>query len=385
MNWYSFIFSQKKSHRLVRHLSFWLLWWIYFTASFYHYEQSGLQKIAFEPWNGPFFIKSLLLLFIHIISCYYFINYLMPQYLLKARYAALIVQVVFLGIVILFSCYFIYNTIVPIVNSSFHANAGIVSQNIWWTSITAGLLSAPKVISAAAAGKLLKRWWQKQKEKERLEKEKLVTDLQLLKAQMHPEFLFTSLDNIYSLTQEKASAKASMLLLKLADILSYMLYDCDNKFVLLEKEIKVIKDYLALEKMVTRNSLEIDIAVKGKAGNKAIVPLLFFSLIENCVSYIKNKKLEQNWLNLEFQIEAGEVTMRLIHGKSNESLDLPENENSIAKARKKLDFFYPGKYELKVTVEEEMMMTYLRVTDKELIPENRKSIYTSDQLVYDIV
>jgi sensor histidine kinase YesM len=384
MNWHSFIFSQKKSQRFGRHLVFWLLWWIYFTASFYHYEQSGLQKIAFEPWNLPFFVKSLMLLSIHIISCYYFINYLMPEYLFKAKYAAFIIQVLILGIMILFSCYFIYDTIVPFINTSFQHKSGIVNQNIWWTSITAGLLSAPKVISAAAAGKLLKRWWQKQKEKERLEKEKLVTDLQLLKAQMHPEFLFTSLDNIYLLTQKKDIAKASVLLLKLADILSYMLYDCDNKFVSLEKEIKVIKDYLVLEKTIIGNNLEIDIAVKGKTGNKIIAPLLLFSLIENSFSYIENKNLERNWLNLEFQIEATGITMRLIHGKTNETIALPENEN-LTKAKKRLDFFYPGKYELKATVDQEMMMTYLRIIQEEVIPESQKSIYTSDELMYDTV
>ena len=85
MNWYSFFFSKKKSHRLQRHLLFWLLWWVYFTVSFYHYEQSGLQKAEFEPWNFPFFIKSLLILSIHITACYYFINYLMPRYLFKAK------------------------------------------------------------------------------------------------------------------------------------------------------------------------------------------------------------------------------------------------------------------------------------------------------------
>ena len=54
-----------------RHLVFWLLWWIYFTVSYYHYEQSGLQKAEFEPWNFPLFIKSILLLSVHITACYY--------------------------------------------------------------------------------------------------------------------------------------------------------------------------------------------------------------------------------------------------------------------------------------------------------------------------
>ena len=185
------------------------------------------------------------------------------------------------------------------------------------------------------------------------------------------------------LTQKKDIAKASLLLLKLADILSYMLYDCDNKFVSLEKEIKVIKDYLVLEKTILGNSLEIDIAVKGKTGNKIIAPLLLFSLIENSFSHIENKNLERNWLNLEFQIEANEVTMKLIHGKTNETIVIPESEDPITKAKKRLEFFYPGKYELKATVDQEMMMTYLRIIQDVVIPENEKSIYTSDQLMYD--
>jgi two-component system LytT family sensor kinase len=385
MNWYSFIFSEKKSHRLLRHLVFWLLWWMYFTVSFYHYEQSGLQKAELEPWNFPLFIKSILLLSIHITACYYFISYLMPQYLFKARYIALVTQTLILGFLILLSSYFIHKTVLPLIHSAFNYEPVIANQNIWWTTITSGLLSAPKVICAAAAIKLLKRWWRKQKEKERLEKEKLMTDLQLLKAQMHPEFLFSSLDNICLMTQKKNIDGASMLLLKLADILSYILYECDNKLVLLEKEIKVIKDYLVLEKNRMGNRLEIDLAVKGETGDKMIAPLLLFSFIENCFSYIGNKKLEANWINLEFQIETNEVTMRLIHGKAAEPLVQSTDENAIAKAMKRLDFFYPGNYELKTTVEPEIMMTYLRIVLDESVNENENSIYTPEQMAYATV
>jgi sensor histidine kinase YesM len=385
MNWYSFIFSEKKSHRLLRHLVFWLLWWMYFTVSFYHYEQSGLQKTELEPWNFPLFIKSILLLSIHITACYYFISYLMPQYLFKARYIALVTQTLILGFLILLSSYFIHKTVLPLIHSAFNYELVIANQNIWWTSITSGLLSAPKVICAAAAIKLLKRWWRKQKEKERLEKEKLMTDLQLLKAQMHPEFLFSSLDNICLMTQKKNIDSASMLLLKLADILSYILYECDDKLVLLEKEIKVIKDYLVLEKNRMGNRLEIDLAVKGETGDKMIAPLLLFSFIENCFSYIGNKKLEANWINLEFQIETNEITMKLIHGKAAEPLVQSANENAIVKAMKRLDFFYPGNYELKTTVEPEIMMTYLRIVLDESVNENENSIYTPEQMAYATV
>jgi len=117
----------------------------------------------------------------------------------------------------------------PLINTAFNYQPVIANHNTWWTSISSGLLSAPKVISAAAAIKLLKRWWLKQKEKERLEKEKLMTDLQLLKSQVHPEFLFSSLDTICGMTRKKNIDNAAMLLLKLADILSYILYECWKK------------------------------------------------------------------------------------------------------------------------------------------------------------
>src|SRR5215204_1763775 len=274
MNWYSFIFSEKKTHRFRRHLVFWLLWWVYFIVTYFYYLQTGLQKIEFESWNFPFFIKSILLLSIHITACYYFINYLMPQYLFKSKYMVMVMHILLLGILILVISYFIHKTVLPVINTAFDYNPAIASRNIWWTSITSGLLSAPKVISAAVAIKLLKRWWLKQKEKERLEKEKLMTDLQLLKAQMRPEFLFSSLNNICLMVQRKNIESASMLLLKLADILSYILYECDNKLVPLEKEMKLIKDYLVLEKNRMGNRLEIDIAVKGEPGTKMIAPLL---------------------------------------------------------------------------------------------------------------
>jgi len=392
MNWYSFLFSEKRSHRLRRHLVFWLLWWIYFTASFYHYGQSGLQNLDFEPLNFPFFIKTIFLLSIHISACYYFISYLMPRYLFTGKYISLATQILMLGFFILLSSYLIHKTIVPLVNSAFNYRPVIANQNIWWTSITSGLLSAPKIICAAAAVKLLKRWWLKQKEKERLEKEKLMTDLQLLKVQMHPEFLFSSLDNICFLAQKKDISRASTLLLKLADILSYMLYECDNKLVPLEKEIKVIKDYLIVEKTKMGNNWEIDIAVKGETSKKMIVPLLLFSFVENSFSYMNNKDLETSWINLEFQTETTEFTMKLIHGKNGEGSVSPEHENAIAKAVKRLDFFYPGNYELKTTVEPEIMMTYLRIVLNDSIDDNARlwdgqenGIYTPEQTTYATV
>ena len=110
------------------------------------------------------------------------------------------------------------------------------TNTIWWTSVNSVLLNAPKIIAAATAITLVKRWYLKQKEKERVEKEKLTTDLQLLKAQIRPGFLFSSLDHIYEYARIK-SPNAHELLIKFSDLLSYLLYECDDARVPVGKGI----------------------------------------------------------------------------------------------------------------------------------------------------
>jgi sensor histidine kinase YesM len=382
MNWYSFIFSEKKIHRLRRHVILWSLWWMYFTASYYHYEQAGLQKIEFEPWNLPFFIKSILLLSVHVIACYLFTNYLMTRYLFKRRYVALVIQMLVLSCFILLTSYFLHKAVFPLVNDVFNYKPVITNQNILWTSISSGILSAPKVISAAVAVKLIKRWYLKQKEKERLEQEKLITDLQLLKAQIHPDFLFSSLNNICSLVRKKDVSRASSLLLKLADILSYMLYECENAVVSLEEEIRIIKDYLVLQNNIMDKRLDIDIAEKGEITGQMIAPLLLLPFIENSFAFMGDRKLETNWINLEFHVENTIFTMKLIHGKSTEYPGAAD-QTAIVNATRRLDHFYSNHYQLKTTIEPEIMMTLLKITLNDKITENDKIIHT-EQVNYAI-
>jgi len=297
---------------------------------------------------------------------------------------AMAIHIGILSFLIFLASYYLHNNVFPFINSMFTYEPVIANQNTWWTSMTSGILSAPKIISAAAAIILLKRWYLKQKEKERFEKEKLLTELQLLKAQIHPEFLFSTLDNICLQTQNKEIDKAAVLLLKLADILSYMLYESDNKTVPLEKEIKVIKDYLVLEKTRMGNSLDLDVAVKGEPGAKTITPLLLFPFIENSFLYI-DKKLETNWMNLEFQIDSSEFTMKLISGKSSETVFESANENAIAKAIKRLNYFYPDRYELKTTVEPDIMMTYLKIELNGSANSDINNIHNTEQMAYATV
>ena len=359
MNWYDFIFSTNKYYRLQRHAVFWLLWWAYFTAIYFHYQQTGLQEVGFERWSLPLFVKSIFLLLMHLVACYSFSHGLLPRFLRRSNTVELTTGLLLVMAFIIVVSYQLHRGLFPLIDATLEHTAVLETPHLWWTSISAGLLSTPKVMAAAAAVKLVKRWYLKQKEKEQLEQEKLAADLQLLKAQIHPEFLFTSLDSIHDFALKKRTQSASGLLLKLSDLLSYMLYECDHQLVPLEMEVKTVKDYIALEKARMGKRLELDIAVAGDANNKFIAPLLLLPFIEYSFAHCHHKKLKKCWLNLELRMADEALIMKLIHGKYNNSPEEVIETNALHNVRKRLDILYPGAYELKTTVEPEIMMTTL--------------------------
>jgi hypothetical protein len=122
MTRYDFIFSDTRHHRLLRHFVFWVLWWIYFTTSYYHYQQAGLQKIWFENWGAPLFIKLSFLLIVHLSCCYVFIYFILPLYLLRARYLALTIGIMTLSVVLLVTSYCIYKYVYPFIDSLSNIN-----------------------------------------------------------------------------------------------------------------------------------------------------------------------------------------------------------------------------------------------------------------------
>jgi sensor histidine kinase YesM len=373
MSWHDFIFSDRRSYRIRRHLLFWLLWWIYFAATYYYYVQVGLQKIAFGNLSGILFLKTFLLIVIHILSSYAFIYFLLPRYLVKGKYLSLATGTSLLIVFLLASGYFIHSQIFPYIDRAYHYNLAATNNTLWWTSINSVLLTAPKIIAAAAAIKLVKRWYLKQKEKEKVEKEKLITDLQLLKAQVRPAFLFNSLDHIYNYTKIK-SPEAQKLLLKFSDLLSYLLYECDDVKVPLEKELTMMKEYMVMEKIRYGDSLEMEIEIKGITGNKKIAPLLLLPFVENSFRQC-NSNAEQSWINLELSIEENMLTMKLMNGIDIEKNGQEVSSDEIINVQKRLELLYSGNFELKMYAEHEICMTILKINLSEKL--NLQSIMTS--------
>lgn len=335
--------------------------------------QSGAPRYpGYSLKNPGEFIHLVLTLCTHIIACYVFIYLLLPSFLLKKKYLSCLLSTFFLSIMMILCTRFIDTVIIP-----FFKESGTNSTLPFYSSVFTGFLSAIKIIGAAATIRLLKYWWQKQKEKEELDKQRIEAELQLLKAQIHPEFLFGSLNKIYSHIKNGSNEVPEMLI-KLSEILSYLLYESDDKMVPLDKELKILKNYLMLEKVRFNNKIEMNMQVKGETASVKIAPLLLLPLVENSITQCKHESDDQPWMNLEILIEYPVFYMKLMNGKppGKYSREKKENEDSsdLAMTKRRLELLYPEGYQLKIIEEEEIFMVILQLELHAGLEENEKEL-----------
>ena len=368
MQWHEFIFSEKRQVRLLRHAFFWLAWAAYFILCDYLFGQSrpggggygasATRKTGYITLGSWEVLKALLLVSLYAGTCYIVLYVLLPQFI-KNKWGKAVAGSLFLCLVLYVSAWIMYWNLFPFIDSLF----GPYNVNNYfakfWPPLYLGLVNAGKVVAAATIIKYVKYRYLKQKEKERLERERMNAELQLLKAQIHPGFLFNALNKIrdYSI---KASPQAPEALLKLSDLLSYTLYECDKPRVPLDKEIAMMKNYMEMEKIRSGESFEMGINIRGDLNDKIIAPFLLLPFIENSFKY--SRSLNGNpWITMDIGIEENSFIMKLANGIAPDTFDLSEQEtNGLVNVQKRLTLIYP-QHELMLCPEQEMLITYLKI------------------------
>ncbi len=185
--------------------------------------------------------------------------------------------------------------------------------------------------------------------------------MQLLTAQVHPHFLFNTLNNIYSQTQTE-SPKGSKMILELSDMLRYILTEGSKTLVPLQKELAMIQDYINLEKTRYGNKLDLHLSVPHNTGDLQIAPLMLLPFIENCFKHGTSKFLDEAWINLKMEVNGTELHMKLMNGKAGEQTGAQQPPGTgIGNAKKRLELLYPGKYELQINNDPEMFIVNLKL------------------------
>jgi LytS/YehU family sensor histidine kinase len=217
--------------------------------------------------------------------------------------------------------------------------------------------------TAVAVGiKLVKHWYLKEQRNLILQKENSEAQLQLLTAQVHPHFLFNTLNNIYSQTQTE-SPKGSQMIMELSDMLRYILAEGGKPMVPLKKELAMIQDYMNLEKIRYGNKLDLHLSLPEVPANLQIAPLILLPFVENCFKHGASKFLSAPWINLKIEIENDTILfMKLMNGKDSGLHDqYPKSGTGLSNVKKRLELLYREKHELQITDEPEVFVVNLRL------------------------
>ncbi len=191
--------------------------------------------------------------------------------------------------------------------------------------------------------------FKKDREASELKSQKLDAELKFLKSQINPHFLFNSLNNVYTLSKLKSDSAPEMIL-KLSEILRYLLYDCSQDKVALGKEIAYIRNYIELQKLKDQEVINIKADFSGVDEKLMIAPMLFIPYIENSFKHSKFEDLTQGWIQMSLRQQDHELTFEI--SNSVPPLSFPKDRQSgigLDNVRRRLELLYPDKHNLNMS------------------------------------
>lgn len=320
---------------------------------------------------------SLYFLPFYFLSTYIFIELLLPRFLYTRKYAAFIIlflllftanytAVYYAGILYLHQTYHL-----PFSQISLYANK--------YHAIVNGLFVPFMLYGIAAGIKFSKKWLIQQHENEKLAKQKLATELQLLKTSIHPRFLIHSLHTVEK-NIDNASAQSPSLILQLSDLLSYILYENDQNWVALEKELEIIRCYINLEETSFDGKLLCNSQFPENTEGKFIMPLLLLSLIESSFEYFFETAQEEPLMTLTIQVHENVLDFQILFSKPvQESTGAIVPHEKFLSLQKQLKNHYPGLHHFEISSDAESISIDLKLPlyIKELI-EVKKNIHLNE-------
>jgi len=379
------IFSDEKKYRIRRHLLFWAVWGLWFALP----RELG-PKFFQDNGHFPNVIKIMLEVVIFLLSqpilVYSLLYFILPRYVFNGKYikaslfiAALLFLTIFVNIVVLGIPWKEVFQFLPLKNRPFPEGGGFKITSNGYIAAMLGSLT----VSAFAAGfKIYKHYYVKHMRNKQLMKENMEVQLQLLKAQVHPHFLFNTLNNIYSQTQLE-SPKGSKMIMGLSEMLRYILYEGQKPVVPLKQELMMVTEYISLEKIRYGNKLDVYLMTPDKADDLYIAPLLLLPFVENCFKHGASNVLQNPWINLTIEVKDTTLTMKLMNGKA------PMKENGknkagigISNVRQRLELLYKDKYDLQVREDEEVFVVDLKVDLKRMESMKEEAASVGKEIIY---
>ncbi len=195
-----------------------------------------------------------------------------------------------------------------------------------------------------------------------IEKEKTVAELKALKSQINPHFLFNSLNSIYSLAR-KNSSQVPEKVIQLSDLMRHIIYDSDVEFILLPKEIDMIRNYIELQNLRTPENEKIELEVTGEIEGKKVAPLIFLPFVENSFKHGLKSGAENPFVKIKIEVLPNELIFEIENskGKTSEIIDSKYKGIGIENVKKRLGLIYPNQHSLSILDTENIFKVILQI------------------------
>ena len=319
---------------VVYHSLFWILYFIFNVFRWGSYNQDYLSA----------FYNNLIEFPMHMGLAYLNIYYLIPRYLPK-KYIQYIL-LISIGVLLAVGGRILMEGIFDISPNNTLTDSQYVLELIIGEVYVQGFITAFK---------FLLDWGRSQKRMRELQKKNFRTELDFLRSQVQPHFFFNTLNNLYSLTLDKSDL-APDTVLKLSELMSYVIYDGKQKKVPVAKEVSYIQNYLDLERLRYGDKLKTTFLVRGQVKNQQIAPLLMLPFLENSFKHGVGDGVEEIKIDIGLDINPTDVTFTVENRKIKEFLNgtpgpyhhIGHNGVGIENIKRRLNLIYGSKYELDI-------------------------------------
>lgn len=330
-------------YRIFHHLIFWIVY-VFYAIFLLHF----CLGIEFK-----FGIKYIYIFIIDFVTVYFCLQLLIPRFFKKKLNLKLFYTFFVLSLTLNFLLNFVFTNFVFFESTQCEWHDYLHKQ-------TYSFILSSVFISIAVALKIFKINLENTIKLAELQKQNDRTELDLLKNQINPHFLFNTLNNVYIQTRIQP-IKAADMILKLSDFLRYQLYECSEGKVLLKSEVEYLKNYVELQKLRIAHA-DIKFEVSGTYKGLMIQPFMFISFLENAFKHGISSQSVENFIHIHVNIVEKYVIFAVKNSKiDTKSQDSKSKGIGLINIKKRLELLYPNKYELFIDEKEKYFIVELKI------------------------
>lgn len=327
-------------NRFIPHIAYWTFIVLFF----------GLFWGSAEGKYDILIGSELILLPGKMAAVYLCIYWLVPMFLLKRKYVEFVgISLALLLVIAIFQRVLVYYLLIPW-NSVYIPNLHLLDK----FQIMHLMVDINSVVIIPLGVTLVKVWYKKLMETQELKRDKLEAELKFLKNQVQPHFLFNTLNNLYGLIL-KRSPQAEDVVLKLSELMRYMLYETNSDSVLLDKEVANTRSYIELEKVRYGEKVDICFDVYGNTMGWSIAPMLLLPFVENSFKHGVSASLDKAWIRIALSVDDTQLKFVVENsvpaGSGANSAEITSGIG-LANVKRRLEILYPDSYSFSTNLKE---------------------------------